>query len=202
MIIRIHNTGDPYKLPTLSVHTTASFPFFLFLALSCSFSLSLLAHSFFSFLPFSSLFFLPCSRPCPTCRGNLRQVHRSLWPPSFHLFLLNERRQAACLSRSLFYRAEHRHWGTYPTVRCSRTMALFLHLIPDLTRLTLSSLLFSLRLSSPPLYTPCFLSAAFLASSGLLSRRERANNGIREKGCSLEARKRVTPEVREKERVV
>lgn len=54
MIIRIHNTGDPYKLPTLSVHTTTSFPFFLFLALACSFSLSLLAHSFF-FLP--SLFF-------------------------------------------------------------------------------------------------------------------------------------------------
>ena len=144
MIIRIHNTGDPYKLPTLSVHTRASFPLFLsfflvFCLLPFSLSLGLLAHSFFSlFIP--SLFFL-----------SLRQVHRSLWPSLLSLLRLfpsNERRQAACLFRSPFYRVEHRHCGTYPTVRCSRTMALFSTLDTwSHSSLTLSSrLFFPLRL--------------------------------------------------------
>lgn len=131
MIIRIHNTGDPYKLPTLSVHIYI----YIYIGEEASSSFSSRAFLFFSLsLP------LPLFPPFPTSvlanvswQQPLRQIHRSMPfflpsppPPLAHA----RRRHAACSVSFLLLSSpgEHRHTTvlpTYPTVRCSRTMALF-----------------------------------------------------------------------------
>lgn len=131
MIIRIHNTGDPYKLPTLSVHIyiyiyrRGGLFLFLFSRVPFFFSLSLPLPLFPPF-PTSVLANVSWQQP-------LRQIHRSMPfflpsppPPLAHA----RRRHVACSVSFLLLSSpgEHRHTTvlpTYPTVRCSRTMALF-----------------------------------------------------------------------------
>lgn len=188
MIIRIHNTGDPYKLPTLSVHTRASV--LLLLSPPLSPRLSLLARSFFPvfpFLPFSSFPALVLAavswQPPPGSPVSGLLFSPSRQPTSLSSLLSFY----LSLSLSLSLLARHRHCGTYPTVRCSRTMALFLHLIPDLARLTLSRLSFPVSL---PSLVPCTLHGAFWHRCLVRSRPERRRERERESS----ARKRVTPE--------
>lgn len=93
MIIRIHNTGDPYKLPTLSVHIGG---LFLFLSSRVPFfSPPFIPSLFLASFPTSSL---------PTCRGNNHSARFTGLCPSFFLLLLPSRRHAACLFPTLFPR--------------------------------------------------------------------------------------------------
>lgn len=95
MIIRIHNTGDPYKLPTFSAHTVLP-----------SFSLS-----FYHLLVFSdakdrlSRQLLPDSVSFSLLLFNPKKVYI---PPSISLYPF----VTSCC-------------GAYPTVRCFRTMTFF-----------------------------------------------------------------------------
>lgn len=140
MIIRIHNTGDPYKLPTLSVHIGG---LFLFLSSRVPFfSPPFIPSLFLASFPTSSL---------PTCRGNNHSARFTGLCPSFFPLLLPSRRHAACLFPTLSSPGEHRHTTvlpTYPTVRCSRTMALFFTLDTWSPTLSLSLVPFS-RVRAP-----------------------------------------------------
>lgn len=112
MIIRIHNTGDPYKLPTLSVHIyiyiyrRGGLFLFLFSRVPFFFSLSLPLPLFPPF-PTSVLANVSWQQP-------LRQIHRSMPfflpsppPPLAHA----RRRHAACSVSFLLLSSpgEHRH---------------------------------------------------------------------------------------------
>lgn len=111
MIIRIHNTGDPYKLPTLSVHAS-SFPrsIFLFLILSSSFLTQRIA---------------PRRLPRPVLATFAK----------FSLFLFNPKKVYIPLSVSLYPFATP---CRLPYGQMLPHNDLFLHLIPDLWSTTLS----------------------------------------------------------------
>lgn len=125
MIIRIHNTGDPYKLPTLSVHIGG---LFLFLSSRVPFfSPPFIPSLFLASFPTSSL---------PTCRGNNHSARFTGLCPSFFPLLLPSRRHAACLFPTLFPRPVNiATLPCYlPTPRSDAPVQwlFFLHLIPDL----------------------------------------------------------------------
>lgn len=114
MIIRIHNTGDPYKLPTLSVH-----------AILLSFSLSFY-HLFVSSdedRPSSSL---------PACPDNLCQVLLLSLSFSFLFFLTLKKYTPLLLFRSILSQCRCLPYG-----QMLPHNDLFLHLIPDLSSTSL-----------------------------------------------------------------
>lgn len=115
MIIRIHNTGDPYKLPTLSVHI------YIYIYIGEEASSSFSSRAFLFFLSLSpSLYSLPFQPPSlPTCRGNNHSARfTGLCPSSFPLLLLPSPMREEDTSRALSLSYSFLHPVNIATLPC------------------------------------------------------------------------------------